>query len=249
MDPEPNTLEPDQRGNSADTVSTRPNPFIDSEGSSRKRRRTSASASPTTAMTSTNKISTTTAPTHDSTNLIEANSVSTAIGQGDRLSNSGPLTEEAPAISYQTAERHHSEQTLPEPPSSKVTINLRNARTDSSGSPDSPTPKSSIEKLANASDYPKQSVEVMDDDFDVQANGDKSPISTMSSEGSPPVEVVRTSAEERDSMSDATDSDSGFQRGGDIFKLDPSVSFPYAEADSGPCNTLERMVTYFETRM
>ncbi|KAH6890396.1 hypothetical protein B0T10DRAFT_317763 [Thelonectria olida] len=232
MDLDSRRPELSDRATSAEPSSTRPNPFDDGDISSRKRRRTSLSGSPTTSLDAMD-------PIHESSSstTLEGEPADCPTTHQDNHEYVTPQTpEHLPTIGNPPAE----------PPSSMVTINLRNAPNDDSptSSPDSPSPSTNNAAVA---DDVKASVE--DTELDTvpdPAQTLDTPQSSSSSSGSPPIEIVTVQSDD-DMISDQQSAGVSIV-GEDREFVDPIRNFPFADGDENTVETIHRLVQYFATQ-
>ncbi|KYK55829.1 hypothetical protein DCS_07793 [Drechmeria coniospora] len=220
---------------SADAPSTRPNPFDDSELSSRKRRRTSVSGSPTTSL--------------DTANTVHEVSSSATLDLGDQQEPAGAMVLSGKLESPLTPERTARDQGSPtEPPSSRVTINLR--KRDDSVSP-VPSPVHGIPNPAMHSPCrPAMAREAPVDDYESSSAS----AGSTSPSGSPPVELIAITEDDQaydDGDAEMECSSAGLAAdllGDDLLLNDPMVQFPYVEPDEAICDTLQRLVHYLSSK-
>ncbi|KAG5753866.1 hypothetical protein H9Q70_003503 [Fusarium xylarioides] len=229
MDPASRSPALPDRAVSAEASSTRPNPFDDSNISSRKRQRTSLSGSPTNSHSTVN-------PGHDSSRpatldtepvLPRAGSI-TAYSQPDSVA---PKTSDTGSPVCDP---------LTEPPSSMATLNLRNApENDSTSSPPPPNVAQSVaaETTANAfKDQVKESVEDAEVTMVPPPQNLSTPRSSFSHSASPPIEVITVQSD--DDMASDRRSIGVSIVDDDSVMIDPVNEFPFRE----PTETLEGMV-------
>ncbi|PHH89689.1 hypothetical protein CDD83_5495 [Cordyceps sp. RAO-2017] len=222
---------PDHHESPEPAVVTRPNPFDDSDLSSRKRRRTSLSGSPAASLEFANDASALAGP--DAQGPVPATAMNVD-GSSER-----PKTPDPPASPV-------------DPPSSKVTINLRR-RTDSASptatlvsSVSQPDAKPSLPASAVPADGAEASDTAMANAADP---GSKSPRSSPLST-SPPIELINVpEVDDRDddNMNYTTDDLAEDTVAGSLHIADPTSHFPYNEPDESLCDTVQRLTQYLST--
>ncbi|KAF5579523.1 hypothetical protein FPCIR_11057 [Fusarium pseudocircinatum] len=240
MDPASRSPALPDRAASAEASSTRPNPFDDSNISSRKRQRTSLSGSPTNSHSTVN-------PGHDSSRsatldtepVLPQPGSTTVYSQPDSVS---PKTSDtgSPVCDPST-----------EPPSSMATLNLRNAPENDSTSSPPPPPNVAhsvaAETTANVfTDQVKESVEDAEVAMVPPPQKLGTPRSSFSHSASPPIEVITVQSD--DDMASDRQSIGVSIVDDDSVMIDPINEFPFRE----PTETLEGMVVrlcnYIETQ-
>ena len=232
MDQASGLVESRERAVSSEPCSTRPNPFDDSDISSRKRRRTSLSGASTTR----------------SVGSVDSHQHSPA-GNHQR-DESDMNVDTDPTTTPQTPEQQHAQQpatdSRPQVPgerSSRVTINVRTPSRpldvipSSPPSPPSPTPRPTASAPGDSSLLPggmeqqgvRPSVEDIEADIPQGDAPSDTPVSSSSESGSPPVEVINVQ------LDDEYDFDQGQAAVGLLQSLppgimvDPSPDFPYRD--------------------
>ncbi|KAJ4264812.1 hypothetical protein NW762_005055 [Fusarium torreyae] len=231
MDPASRSPDLPDRAASAEASSTRPNPFDDGDISARKRRRTSLSGSPATSLDTVN-------PIHDS-------SSSTTLDTDPVLPRPGSAAETpSDPVAPKTPEPDSPMCDPPtEPPSSMVTLNLRNApRNDSSSSLPSPSPVAQPAAAKNATDTANDQIKESVEDSEVEMvpappQSVDTPRSSLSRSASPPIEVITVQSD--DGMISDRQSVGVEIVGDDPILIDPVCDFPFREPDE----TLEGMAT------
>lgn len=233
MDLDPSTLDLRDRAASAEPPTTRPNPFDDTDISSRKRRRTSTSGSPAKSVDIVNPL-----PDSPSSGTLD----------GDvPVSDNTELTKlDTEPITPQTPEHLCSSEAPPvDAPSSMVTINLRNvALGENMSSPISPSGEPKESKASASRDDVKSSVEDLEVDM-VQLPED-TPQSSSSHSESPPIELITV----------PSDDDIAFEgEGGNVSIIeqdqplvDPLQNFPYQETGEALLGTVQRLTAYLSDR-
>ncbi|PHH77273.1 hypothetical protein CDD80_755 [Ophiocordyceps camponoti-rufipedis] len=203
---------------------TRPNPFDDGDISSRKRRRTSVSGSPAAS-------------------LEPATSMHDGSGLAGSVSNDAMTIDKSPQEPRTPDQGHANDEPVVEPPSSKVTINLR--RRNGSASPTSvvlsslshPDAASSSSASTAAEDAPMENVH--------DPGCASRPSSSLSA--TPPIEIVTESdggAPVHDGISLAN-ADHLAQP--NLLVIDPTLQFPYMENGETLSDTLQRLTHYLTT--
>ncbi|KAK2025583.1 ubiquitin carboxyl-terminal hydrolase [Colletotrichum zoysiae] len=226
-----------ERAVSSEPSSTRPNPFTEGDDSSRKRRRTSMSGGSRSLSVETTKSD---RDTSSSSNAHHADDAA-ALDSAMKIDTS-PSTP-------QTPERQSTApEPLNEPPSSRVTINLRNAaRTESlSSSPISPTPQTLPSRPTKLSKKAKKSLEDLEEVDMIQAPIEitDTPPSSTSSPQSPEVEVVAIPDDDQDAP---FDEEVGIIRE-DAASFDPTPDFPYHDAHESLPETVGKLVNYLSSQ-
>ncbi|TDZ36401.1 Ubiquitin carboxyl-terminal hydrolase 34 [Colletotrichum spinosum] len=161
--------------------------------------------------------------------------------------DTGPSTPQTPEL------QSTAREPPAEPPSSRVTINLRNAaQSDNSSSPVSPTPQALLAQSKEARDGVKKSVEQLDEVDMVQAPIEitDTPPSTSSSVQSPDVEVIAVPDDDQDADFDDEVSmirDHGIRLDA-AAEIDPTSEFPYHEMTDSFQTTVAKLVTYFSNQ-
>lgn len=239
METVPETSEIQIAKSSPEPSSTRPNPFDDSDVSSRKRRRTSASGSPSASIdTGLHRSESGSSPFSTVNTSVTALDDKIKVDRGSQQPRTPPQAAISPAFS-------------PEPPtSSRVTINLRNAPySDSTASPSAPQyfSPSKVRIQTPEEDQVQKSIEEEADlGLALNANGDLglahvSPVASPS----PPVEVI--TIQEDDSV--AEEVELVFDQSlldGPI--ADPTVEFPYSNTQNTLMETSSRLQNYLSSR-
>ncbi|KAF7560328.1 hypothetical protein G7046_g3827 [Stylonectria norvegica] len=234
---DPNLRSPDHRDRAASSEpsSTRPNPFDDSDLSSRKRQRTSLSGSPAASV--------------DTVNPLRDSSSSATLDGDTTLSNTAPAAAVVAAatdpITLQTPERRCS-SSEPDASSSMVTLNLRNVPQGDGGnsSPISPSPHTEAAAPTILAPEAKASVEDPEVEMVTAPTQDATTpqSSSSSSSSSPPIEVITVHS----------DDDMGFDGqsagvsviGEDLVLVDPVRDFPYIDSEQTIVETLHRLTQY-----
>ncbi|KAF4978374.1 hypothetical protein FZEAL_5233 [Fusarium zealandicum] len=237
MDPALRSSDLTDRAASAEPSSTRPNPFDDGDISSRKRRRTSLSGSPANSLDAAN-------PAHDSSSSTTLDTDPPLSGPGVAAhARSEPVAPKTPELGSAMCDPST------EPPSSMVTLNLRNAPQDdsSSSSPPSPSPAAQPEATdtaINATNEVKASVEDSEVDMvpvPTQSFGTPQSASSRST-SSPPIEIITVQSDE-DMISDRQSVDLSII-GEDLVLIDPIRDFPFNEPDETLVGTVNRLTNY-----
>ncbi|CAM1502884.1 Fc.00g076600.m01.CDS01 [Cosmosporella sp. VM-42] len=228
MDSDLTPLDHRDRAASSEPTTTRPNPFDDTDISSRKRRRTSTSKSPATSLDIVNPIR-------------DSSSSSTLEGDTAGSHNSEAIKLDKEPVTPQTPEHLCSSEDSPiEQPSSRVTLNLRHVPPSEtmSSSPASPSAVPKEESFISSADEVKTSVE----DTEVEmvpppAQTVDTPQSSSSSE-SPPIELVSIQSDDEMAFTDIS------IIGQDRALVDPLRQFPYRDAEETLLATLHRLIVY-----
>ncbi|KAF4967814.1 hypothetical protein FSARC_4706 [Fusarium sarcochroum] len=231
MDPASRSPDLLDRAVSAEASSTRPNPFDDGDISARKRRRTSLSGSPTTSLDTVN-------PIHDSSSSTTLDTDPVLLRPGSAAeSPSDPVAPKTPEPGSPMCDPPT------EPPSSMVTLNLRNApQNDSSSSPPSPSPVAQPAAAENRTDAANDQIKESVEDSEVEMvpappQSVDTPRSSLSRSASPPIEVITVQSDD-DMISDRQSVGVSIV-GDDPILIDPIRDFPFREPDE----TLEGMAT------
>ncbi|EHK45664.1 hypothetical protein TRIATDRAFT_40314 [Trichoderma atroviride IMI 206040] len=239
METVPETSEIQIPKTSPEPSSTRPNPFDDSDVSSRKRRRTSASGSPSASVeTGLHRSESGSSPFSTVNTSVAALDDKMKVDRGSQQPRTPPQAANSPAFS-------------PEPPtSSRVTINLRNAPySDSTASPSAPQyfSPSKVRIQTPEEDQVQKSIEE-EADLGLALNGNghlglahASPVASPS----PPVEVITIQeddgvAEEVELVFDQSLLDGPM--------ADPTMEFPYSNTQNTLLETSTRLQTYFSSQ-
>lgn len=234
MDLKTDSSDPPRRTTSPE-VSTRPNPFDDSDVASRKRRRTSLSGSPTRSVDGSDPLRHALEPT-------KSPSVDDEASDGAMNIDNRSTTPKTPE--QQTASGHQNQ----DPSSSKMTINLRKTAQADGALPDSPS----------AASVPMAPVDVDNDNQQDTQNGPtfadmgpidvgSSPPSSLSS-GSPPVELVTVPDNGNNNIFDAPVEDITLG-GQDRYFPDPTDRFPYHDVHEHRLDTVIRLCQYIAQSM
>lgn len=228
MDLKTDSSDPPRRTTSPE-VSTRPNPFDDSDVASRKRRRTSLSGSPSRSVNGSDPLRHALEPT-------DSPSVDDEASDGAMNIDNRPMAPKTPE--QQTASGHQNQ----DPPSSKMTINLRKI-TEADGSlPDSPSasvPMATVD-VDNSNQQDTHNGPTFADMGPIDA--ESSPPSSLSS-GSPPVELVTIPDNDDDNIFDAPVEDITLG-GQERYYPDPTDRFPYHDMHEHRLDTVIRLVQY-----
>ncbi|SPQ22462.1 4cc22c61-bf1b-4482-8892-2926799c2547 [Thermothielavioides terrestris] len=233
----PTAVDPSsERAASFEPCSTRPNPFDDSDLSSRKRRRTSlASGSRSRSVETVNS-----SPRSPSkgTPALELTSDSAMKIDSDPANPSTPeqqLPDAAP---------------VPPPSSSRVTINVRTPSQPLEPilpSPPSPSPNGSALRPAAAVDAVRSSVEGPEAAMSANDATIDALASSRSSSTSPPVEVVSMDGEDDVDFEDDEPEVTMLDESGRSLGYDPTVSFPFHDASETYLDTVIRLLQYLPT--
>lgn len=225
MDPATESADPPQRASSSEPSSTRPNPFDDSYIASRKRRRTSRSV--------------------DSPNQLSDNSSPSATLDGDdrQLSDTAVKMDSDPATPKTPERRSSSAATPPDPPSSRVTINLRNDRVDDTTTP---SPSSRLKPSEAGTDDQNAADRAVELEVDLVSGEPRGSRSSTSDSGSPPVELVHELDDEDIDLGTPVEDVSIV--GQDRYLDDPIERFPYKDSQEHLFETVQRLVNYISTR-
>ncbi|KAL0931794.1 ubiquitin carboxyl-terminal hydrolase [Colletotrichum truncatum] len=234
MDQPTGSSEATERAVSSEPSSTRPNPFTEGDDASRKRRRTSMSGG------SRSRSVESTRPGLDNSSSPATDTLAEDLNTQESAMkiDTGPSTPQTPELQSTTLEPPI------EPPSSRVTINLRNAAqlAPSSSSPTSPTPRTLSSQPTDPSEGVKKSVEDLEEVDMIQAPIEitDTPPSTSSSMQSPEVEVVAIPDDDQDAPFD--DEVSIIRE--DTSPLDPTADFPYHEPNEPLQETVSKLINY-----
>lgn len=209
-------------------VSTRPNPFDDSDVASRKRRRTSLSGSPARSIDGSD-------PLHHDIGSTDSPSADDETDNAMNIDNRPP-TPKTPE--QQTLSAHQ----VPDPPSSKVTINLRRNTQTSGSVPKSPAVPSVTLDAESTEQQDTRRDSVHAELGTMQADSRGSPSSSLSS-GSPAVELVTIPDDDDDNLFGAPVEDITLD-GQDRYLPDPTDKFPYHEPHEFRHDTVMRLVQY-----
>lgn len=239
MEPVPETFDVLEPKNSPETSSTRPNPFDDSDVSSRKRRRTSASGSPSASVeTGVHRSDSGSSPFSTVNTSVVALEDKMKVDQDSDQPRTPPQNVNSRVFS-------------PEPPtSSRVTINLRNAPySDSTASPSAPQyfSPSKVRIQTPEEDQVQKSIEEEADlGLGLDSDGGlgiahASPVASPS----PPVEAIAiqeddSAAEEVELVFDQSLLDSPI--------TDPTTEFPYHNTQNTLLETSNRLRDYVSSR-
>jgi ubiquitin carboxyl-terminal hydrolase 34 len=233
MDSAAESSEPARRTDSPEPNSTRPNPFDDTEAAARKRRRTSLSGSPSRSV-------------NDSDSARNKSSV-TPPSVEDEASDNAMHIDRRPTTPQTPEQQLVSEQHSPEPPSSRVTINLRKTPRDDTTIPLSLSAAGGVsfesdqqnQRMVRTSPSPSPSPNEMDQ---IEPGSRSSHTSTLSSQ-SPPVELIAVQDSEDDiSLGPPIEEVSMEDQG--RYLMDPTDDFPYQETHEHPYDTVQRLVHY-----
>ncbi|KAF6837892.1 ubiquitin carboxyl-terminal hydrolase [Colletotrichum plurivorum] len=225
------------RAVSSEPSSTRPNPFTEGDDASRKRRRTSISGGSRSRSVESTR-----------SGLDTSSSPAVDLLADDQNTQDSAMKIDTGPSTPQTPELHSTAREPPtEPPSSRVTINLRHAvQPDPSSSPISPTPQALPNRPTDSLDAVKKSVEDSDEVDMVQAPIEitDTPPSTSSSIQSTEVEVVAIPDDDEDAPFD--DEVSIIPEDG--ASLDPILDFPYRETHESLPATVSKLINYFSSQ-
>ncbi|OHF02610.1 ubiquitin carboxyl-terminal hydrolase [Colletotrichum orchidophilum] len=237
MDLPTGSSEAPERAVSSEPSSTRPNPFTDGDGSSRKRRRTSMSGGSRSLSVDSTK------------SRLDTSSSPSAKHPDETATQDSAMKIDTHPSTPQTPERQSTAREPPtEPSSSRVTINLRNIAPPDplSSSPVSPTPRTLPDQPTGPSEGVKKSVEELDEVDMAQAPIEitDTPPSSSSSPQSPEVEVVAITDDDQDAP---YDEDVSIIRE-DATSFDPTPEFPYHEAHESLPETVAKLVNYLSSQ-
>ncbi|OLN94047.1 Ubiquitin carboxyl-terminal hydrolase 34 [Colletotrichum chlorophyti] len=234
MDQPTVSSEAPDRAVSSEPSSTRPNPFTEGDDSSRKRRRTSLSGGSRSLSVESTKSG---LDMSSSPNAERPDDTSTQ--HSVMKIDTAPSTPRTPEMQSTTTREPPTE-----PPSSRVTINLRNAaQPDALSSPPvSPTPRTIPDRPTEPSENVKKSVEDLEEVDMAQAPIEitDTPPSTSSSIRSPEVEFIAIPDDEQDAPFD--DEVSIIRE--DVAFIDPIHHFPWNEPHVPVTETLNKLVHY-----
>lgn len=139
------------------------------------------------------------------------------------------------------------EQHSPEPPSSRVTINLRKTPRDDSAIPLSPSVPAASFEAEEQNQHMTGTNPSSNEIGQVETGSRGSPSSTLSSR-SPPVELVAIQDSE-DDMSLGPPIEEVSMDGRDQYLMDPTDEFPYHEPHEHRYETVQRLVQYIAQSM
>ncbi|KAM0264096.1 hypothetical protein ACHAQJ_000841 [Trichoderma viride] len=246
MDPVPVISDVLDPKTSPEPSSTRPNPFDDSDVSSRKRRRTSASGSPSASVeTGVHRSDSGSSPFSTVNISVAALDDTMKVDQGSEQPRTPPQNINSPTFS-------------PEPPtSSRVTINLRNAPySDSTTSPGALQDSSPSKIRIQTPDEDKIQKSIEEEaELDLVLNSDgglgiAQPSSTASP--SPPVQVIAIQDDDGVADGDAMAFGRSFldnsMVGRDLVAADPTAQFPFREMEDTLPETVARLCHYVSTQ-
>lgn len=220
-----------ERAVSSEPCSTRPNPFDDGELSARKRRRTSLTGSRSRS------VETMPSPDQDDADTVAVSDSTMKVDSPEPAAPSTPPQSEA-----------LTEPPTTEPHSSKVTINLRNI----DGLEATPTSPSSPTKRRPRDDHVKISVEESEVDMG-QAPPAEDDVSSSTSEvnsSDVPVIAIEDDEDDEDELelvhAHSVPLVRGFGNHVDINSI--LMDFPYHVAEETYCDTVGRLVQFFQQR-
>ena len=226
------SLDHQDRAASSEPTTTRPNPFDDTDISSRKRRRTSTSDSPVAALDIVNPIR-------------DSSSSSTLEGDTAGSHKSEAIKLDKEPITPQTPEHLCSSEGSPiDPPSSRVTLNLRHAPPSETMSSPSASPSALPKEMRSISpaDEVKTSVEETEVEMVPPPTQALDTPQSSSSSGSPPIELVSIPSDDEMAFTDIS------IIGQDRALLDPLRQFPYRDPEESLVATLHRLIVYLTNR-
>jgi ubiquitin carboxyl-terminal hydrolase 34 len=230
MDPE--AAIPDSQQHTAfssECTSARPKPFDDSDISARKRRRTYLSGSPPRSI--------------DSTVQPQDITISAAILEGDDDTINGVKNMDVGTTPKTPEPSSSPSDPVTNPPSSKVTINLRKNTVSglSEAMPHQLSPCPEREQEAD-------SVELLEDTLarSLEEAIHKQSGSFSSTSRSPPVELVQIPEDEDVELEAAVEEVSPV--GHDLYALDPTDQFPYNDPQEHLYETVNRLSQYVSSR-
>ncbi|KAK4456144.1 ubiquitin carboxyl-terminal hydrolase 34 [Podospora aff. communis PSN243] len=188
MDQASNTDDSRERAVSSEPCSTRPNPFDDSDVSSRKRRRTSLSGPSRSRSVET---------------VNSSQGSRTAGDSGPDPQSDSPMKLDSASATPTTPEHHQAPNShlASGPRSSRVTINVRTpARRLAAipSSPSSPVPRASASAATDSANAVHISVEEAELDMSREDTVADTPASSASEDSSPPVEIISIEADDED---------------------------------------------------
>ncbi|KAK3375132.1 hypothetical protein B0H63DRAFT_268265 [Podospora didyma] len=239
-----------ERAASSEPCSTRPNPFDDSDISSRKRRRTSLSGASRSRSV-------------DTVNSSPDSLVAGGLGSEAKSDSAMKIDPEPATPTTPEQQQQQQQQTQPPQPhpapgprSSRVTINVRTPSRPLleaiPSSPPSPSPQGPASAPLPPADAAKLSLE--DSEVDMSREEDTivgTPVSSGSSSGSPPVEIVSVQPPDfEDDDIDAIPQD--VTLGDDDYRLpleDPTGAFPYHDITETYPDTVARLTQYLVTHL
>lgn len=224
MDTSTHFNNPPRRASSSEPSSTRPNPFDDSDIASRKRRRTSASV--------------------ESLNQLPDNSSTSAtLDEYDEEESDSAVKMDSDPATPKTPERASSSADHPpDPPSSRITINLRNDRlSDNSSS----SPSHQLKRCDTSVDGQNTTHRATENEVDLVRESPGSHSSSPAS-GSPRVELIQELEDEDIDL--GTPVESVPLVGQNQYLVDPIERFPYKDSQEHLFETAQRLVSYISTR-
>ncbi|PFH60693.1 hypothetical protein XA68_10531 [Ophiocordyceps unilateralis] len=203
---------------------TRPNPFDDDDISSRKRRRTSVSGSPA-------------APLEPANSLLDSSSLAGPVSADAMTIDDSPEEPRTPD------QGHFQETPVVDPPSSKVTINIR--KRNGSASPTAAL----VSSLAPSNAKPSSSASPAPEEVAMEDVREPSSASRRSSSLSttPPIEIVADSDGGGPVLDDMAISTSNQPVEPNLLIFDPILQFPYLESGESLSDTLQRLAHYLST--
>ena len=222
MEPTTRSTDPPQRASSSEPSSIRPNPFDESGVPVPKRRRTSGSAE------SLNQ-----GPDNSSTS-------STLDEEDEDLSDIAVKMDSDPATPRTPEQASSSVDPPTDPPSSKVTINLRTDKHSSNLSSPSRRRNSADVEIGDRDAVDSAS----DNEIDLVGGGGRSSQSSSPVSGSPAVELIQ---ETDDEIVDVTTPAEGVVSVEQSPYVDPAGDFPYHDAHETLTNTTHRLIEYLRS--
>ena len=229
-----------ERAVSSEPCQTRPNPFDDSDLSSRKRRRTSLASDSRSRSAETLDSSPSSPPERTPP-------------PPELACDSAMKIDTEPTIPSTPEPRHPDIEPTSEVRSSRVTINVRTPSHSLDAIPSSaPSPSpAGVATPPPAATLPADAVEAsIEEDQDVAAvNGAAAnvPPSSRSDSGSPPIEVISEGAEDGIDFED-DEAITMLDESGRSLGYDPTVSFPFHDSTESFLETVIRLLQYLPTR-
>ena len=227
-----------ERAVSSEPCSTRPNPFDDSDLSSRKRRRTSLASDSRSRSVETLDFSPSSA---------SARTPPPELGSDSAMKiDSEPIIPSTPEPQQQSGLEPASE-----PRSSRVTINVRTPSHPLDAIPSTaPSPSPTSATPPPATTPPADGVEAgMGEQGAATANGATVdiPVPSRSDSGSPPIEIISVGAEDGADFED-DEAITMLDESGRSLVYDPTVSFPFHDTTESFLETVLRLLQYLPTR-
>ncbi|KAL2134738.1 hypothetical protein VTI74DRAFT_10980 [Chaetomium olivicolor] len=222
-----------ERAVSSEPCSTRPNPFDDSDLTSRKRRRTSLTSEPRSRSAETSSPSPKLSPTGRSAPQLRT--------------DSAMKIDSDPAVPTTPDRQDPDNDPSSDPRSIPVPINVRRSQKTMPSSPPSSSAQATSPPSTSPTDDVKASMEEPEAAIVTDNTVDDIVLSSDSESGSPPIEIISVSADDDAEYEEDDEPITMLDESGRAMVYDPTLTFPFHETPEPYMETVVRLFQYFPT--